>query len=116
MTEQEKREIIDELENRMEQKYKGFLTKEDTQSVLKNVRTKWFTQQNHVDSPMFRIFGRIIYWQVWELTRKLTCIICGYQYVRHLSGCNYAEDVAEQLCQTIYNLKLQVNKQGDESE
>lgn len=116
MTEQEKREIIDELENRMDQKYKRCLAREDTQSVLKNVRTKWFAGPNRFDSPMFRFFGAVTYWKVWELTRRLTCIICGYKYVRDLSGCSYAEDVAEQLCQTIYNLKLQVNKQEEESE
>lgn len=38
MTEQEKNEIIEEVEKRLEQKYKGCLSREDTQSVLKNVR------------------------------------------------------------------------------
>lgn len=41
MTEQEKIEIIDEVEKRLEQKYKGCLSKEETQVVLKNVREKW---------------------------------------------------------------------------
>lgn len=42
MTEQEKNEIIEEVEKRLEKKYKGCLSREDTQSVLKNVREKWF--------------------------------------------------------------------------
>lgn len=106
MTEQEKSEILDELEKRIEKKYKGCLSKEDTQSVLKNVREKWFAHDLYKkDSPMHNLFGNIIYWQVWELIRKLTCIICGCQYVRHLSGCDYAEEVAEKLCQAVFDIK-----------
>ena len=110
MTEQEKNEIIDEVEKRLEKKYKGCLSREDTQSVLKNVREKWFhnpSERFNWDKPMHKIFGNIIYWQVWELIRKLTCIICGWQYVRHLSGCDYAEEVAEKLCQCVYDLKIE---------
>ena len=109
MTEQEKTEILDELEKRLEKKYKGCIYKEDTQAVLKNVRKKWFTHETHMhkDSPMHKVFGNIIYWQVWELIRKMTCIICGCQYVRHLSGCDYAEEVAEKLCQIVYDLKVE---------
>ena len=107
MTEQEKAEILEELEKRIDQKYKGCLSREDTQSVLKQAREKWFTHDciKGKDSPMHKVFGNIIYWQVWELIRKLTCIICGCQYVRHLAGCGYAEEVAEKLCQTVYDLK-----------
>lgn len=107
MTEQEKAEILDELEKRMDKKYKGYLSKEDTQAVLKNVREKWFTLELNKSSPMHKLFGNIIYWQVWELIRKLTCIICGCQYVRHLSGCDYAEEVAEKLCQCVFDLKTE---------
>lgn len=111
MTEKEKAEILEELEKRIDQKYKGCLSKEDTQVVLKNVREKWFHNPskgwNHLDTPMHKMFGNIIYWQVWELIRKLTCIICGRQYVRHLVGCEYAEDIAEKLCQFVYDLKVE---------
>lgn len=119
MTEREKAEILDELEKRLDQKYKGCLSREDTQSVLKQAREKWFTRDvfsNKPDSPMHKVFGNIIFWQVWELIRKLTCIICGRQYVRHLSGCKYAEEIAEKLCQFIYDLRIEyegkVNNDG----
>ncbi len=110
MTEKEKAEILDELEKRLDQKYKGCLSKEDTQIVLKNVREKWFhnpRERSNWDKPMHKIFGNIIYWQVWELIRKMTCIICGRQYVRHLVDCPYAEEIAEKLCQFIYDLKIE---------
>lgn len=115
MTEQEKNEIIDEVEKRIEKKYKGYLSREDTQAVLKNVREKWFTHEtmSHKDSPMHKVFGNIIYWQVWELIRKLTCIICGCQYVRHLAGNKYAEDVAERICQFVYDLKIEYEAKMD---
>lgn len=116
MTEQEKTEILDELEKRIEQKYKGCLSKEDTQSVLKEAREKWFkydSLRGKKDSPMHKVFGNIIYWQVWELIRKLTCIICGRQYVRHLAGVKDADEVAEKLCQFIYDLKCEYDGRTD---
>lgn len=115
MTEQEKVEILDELEKRIDQKYKGCLSREDTQSVLKQAREKWFKREpfsNKPDSPMHNAFGNIIYWQVWELIRKLTCVILGCQYVRHLSGNKYAEEVAEKLCQFVYDLKVEYDGKG----
>lgn len=116
MTEQEKNEIIEEVEKRLEQKYKGCLSREDTQSVLKNTREKWFKHdplRGERDSPMHKVFGNIIYWQVWELVRKLTCIVCGRQYVRHLAGCEYAEEVADKICQLIYDLKTEYDGRID---
>ena len=35
MTEQEKKELLDELEKRMDEKYKGCLTREDVGTTLK---------------------------------------------------------------------------------
>ena len=110
MTEKEKAEILDELEKRIDTKYKGCLSKEDTQGVLKSVREKWFhnpRKRSNWDTPMHKLFGNIIYWQVWELIRKMTCIICGMQYVRHLAGGKEAEEIAEKLCQFIYDLKVE---------
>lgn len=107
MTEAEKNEIIEEVEKRLEREYKGCLSREDTQSVLKETREKWFKYDpiRGGDSPMHKVFGNIIYWQVWELIRKLTCIICGCQYVRHLSGNKYAEEMADKICAFVYELK-----------
>lgn len=107
MTEQEKQEIISEIEKRIDEKYKGCLSREDTQSVLKNPREKWF---KGYDSPMHILFGNIIYWQVWELIRKLTCIVCGKQYVRHLADIEYADEVAEKICQFVYELKKEYSE------
>ena len=110
MTEQEKNEILDELEKRMEKKYKGCLSKEDTQSALSKPRNKWFRDENGNGSGslMAEAFdSSIISWQVWETIRKLTCVVCGKQYVRHLSEVDGADEIAEKICQFIYDLKME---------
>lgn len=109
MTEQEKNEILNELEARFEKKYKGCLTKEDIQSILKEPRNKWFrdTQGSCSNSLMADAFDNsIIAWQVWETIRKLTCVVCGKQYVRHLEKDDHAEEIAEELCQFVYDLRM----------
>ena len=79
MTEQEKKELLDELEKRIDEKYKGCLTREE----------------------------------VWETIRKLTCVICGKQYVRQLANVENADEIAEKLCQFVYDLKIDFKKQED---
>lgn len=116
MTEQEKNELLEELEQRFEKKYKGCLTKEDVATVLKKPREKWFKDENgHCsNSLMSEAFcSGIIAWQVWETIRKLTCVVCGKQYVRHLKEEDNADEVAEKICQCIYDLKK--GKEAEES-
>ena len=113
MTEQEKQEIIEELEQRLDRKYKGILSHEDVGSVLKVPREKWFRDENgggH-NSLMAEAFDNsIVSWQMWEMIRKITCVICGKQYVRHLSGVKDADEIAEKICQFIYDLRMEVKK------
>lgn len=112
MTEIEKQEIIDELEKRFEKKYKGCLTREGTHSVLKEPRNRWFRDDDGsgCSSLMSEVFGSsIISWQVWEAIRKLTCVICGKQYVRHLSEEDHPEEVAEKICELVFNLRKEKN-------
>ena len=115
MTEQEKAEILDELEKRMEAKYKGCLTKDNVGSVLKVAREKWFNNDHRYnnESLMSNAFGSsIIAWQVWEVIRKLTCVVFGKQYVRHLANEPYAEEVAEKICQFIYDLRMECKEEA----
>lgn len=110
MTEQEKKEIIEELESRFEKKYKGSLFKEDTQTVLKVPREKWFRSENGGGSGslMAEAFDNtVISWQIWEMVRKLTCNICGKHYVRHIAGDEHAEEIAERICQLIFDLRME---------
>ena len=110
MTEQEKQEIINDLESRFEEKYKGIIAKEDVATVLKEPRNKWFRDEYNCghNSPMSQAFGSsIVAWQVWEEVRKLTCRICGKSYVRQLNDNDHADEVAEKLCQLIYDLTME---------
>ena len=117
MTEQEKIEILNELEARFEKKYKEaeapkmeqHLTKEDTQSILKEPRNKWFKDiyGNGCQTLMTEAFDSgIVAWQVWEVIRKLTCVICGKKYVRLLEKEDHADEIAEELCQFVYELRI----------
>ena len=116
MTEQEKKELLDELEKRIDEKYKGCLTREDVATTLKAPREKWFRDENGNgrSSLMMDAFdSSIISWQVWETIRKLTCVICGKQYVRQLANVENADEIAEKLFQFVYDLKMDFKKQED---
>lgn len=123
MTEQEKKELLDELEKRMDElekrmdeKYKGCLIREDVATTLKAPREKWFRDENGIGrgSLMTNAFDSfIISWQVWETIRKLTCVVCGKQYVRQLANVENADEIAEKLCQFVYDLKMDFKKQED---
>jgi hypothetical protein len=72
MSEDEKKALLDELEKRFEEKYKGCLTREDVFKPLKEPREKWFKDENGGcgNSLMAEAFGSsIIAWQVWETIR-----------------------------------------------
>lgn len=114
MTEQEKEALKAEIVEEITAKMKPALMREDTQSVLASPRNKWFRdhQNNKKESAMYEVFGAYIYWQVWENIRRLTCYICGKGYVRQLRESDHADDVAEQLCQLIFNLALERRNGG----
>ncbi|MCI8704188.1 MAG: hypothetical protein HFE60_07890 [Anaerotignum sp.] len=106
MTEEEKKEIVDELEKRLEEKYKLMLAKEHSGAVLREPREKWFNSPDRCahNSIMANAFGGPFYsWQVWENVRKLTCQICGKRYVRELAGDKMA--ICERLCQIVFDLR-----------
>lgn len=106
-----KEEILSELEDRL----KGVVIREDTQSALKEARNKWFKDEGigRKRSPMYEVFGNVVFWTVWELIRKLTCLICGCGYVRQLKYHDEANEIADRLCQTVYDLRKEyLEKKG----
>lgn len=115
MTEQEKKELLDELEKRIDKKYKGCLSREDTQSVLKAPREKWFRDNNGGNSSLMSeaFDSTIISWKVWETIRRLTCVVCGKQYVRQIANIENADEIAEKICQFVYDLKMEFKDQED---
>ena len=112
MTEQEKQEIIDEVEKRLEEK-KYIRHTDGTRTVFQGIRDKWFRDESGTTyySLMTGAFNEPgISWQVYELIRRLTCLIHGKQYVRHVVGDDKASDTAEKICQFIYDLRMEVKK------
>lgn len=50
----------------------------------------------------------------WANTiNTVTCVICGKQYVRHLANVENADEIAEKLCQFVYDLKMGFKNQED---
>lgn len=110
MNEQEKQEIIAEVEASIMEKMKGRVIREDTQAVLSKARHKWFkysVSKKSADSPMYAVFGTYTYWAVWEMIRKLVCFICGVGYVRNLENKADADEIADKLCQFVYDLRVE---------
>lgn len=118
LEEREKQEIIDELEERIERKYKGILTGEDVQSILREPREKWFRDENDSGhkSLMTQAFNNsIVAWAVWEQIRRLTCRVCGKSYVRQLTEDDNADMVAEKICALVYALAIKHRRKDGDS-
>lgn len=107
ITEAEKEQIKAEIMADIDDKLKGTLTKEDTQSVLSDVRHKWFDNSGYT-GKMTDVFESYTAWKIWEAVRKITCLICGTGYVRRLSGKgDIANEIGDKICQIIYDLRKQ---------
>lgn len=113
MTEQEKQEIIAEVEKSVMDKVKDKIIKEDTQKTLKVPREKWYGERfsHRRESVMVQAFDSpYMAWDAWEHIRRLTCLVCGSRYVRQLEGDPNAEKVCEEICQKIYDLRMELTK------
>ena len=102
ITAEEREQLKAEILAELNQTLKGVLTTEATSSVMAEARNKWFGH----DGKMDEIFDTYVAWKIWEHVRKITCLVCGENYVRRLSGKEeVANSVAECICQTIYNAR-----------
>ena len=105
ITPEEKEQLKAEIMADIKEEFKGTLLKEDTQSVLAEVRHKWFGNSGYA-GKMIDVFESYTAWKIWEAVRKLTCLTCGEGYVRRLSGKeDTANGVADKLLQTVYDLR-----------
>lgn len=119
MTPEEREALKNEIVAEISEQFKGIAIQEDVQGVLSDVRNKWFrdceNSNRYTGSVMFNLFGAVTYWKVWELIRKLVCLICGVGYVRQLGSLNDRERInriAEILCQTVYDLREEFVREG----
>lgn len=105
ITQAEKEQLKAEIMADIKEELKGTLIKEDTQSVLSDVRHKWFGNSGYT-GKMTGVFESYTAWKIWEAVRKITCLICGTGYVRRLSGKeDIANEIGDKLCQIIYDLR-----------
>ena len=107
MTEQKEQEIVDRIEKRVLEKLEKSVCKEDTQKVLQEPRNKWFRDANGsgTDSLMANALGNsFVAWSAWEQIRRLTC------------EDDHAEEVCEQICQTIYDIAMMRKKDDQNGE
>lgn len=109
MDPKEREELKEEILVELQERLKGVVIREDTQAALKETREKWFKDAGMwpARSPMYEVFGNVVFWTVWELIRKLTCLICGVGYVRQLKDHDEANEIADRLCQTVYELRTE---------
>lgn len=116
MTEQEKEALKAEILSDLEEKFKGVAIREDVHGVLAETRNKWFKSPSggiESKSPMYDAFGACTYWKTWELVRKLVCLICGCGYVRQIENKASANEIAESLCNLIYDLRIREKEAQD---
>lgn len=111
MTETEKKEIVQavlaELKN---------APKPTTARGLTPTHEKWFRDENGCASTS--LMGKALNYDgpraysIWELTRRATCAICGVRYVTQLKDLGEANEIADKICQTIYDLTIERNYNG----
>jgi len=115
MTDQERQQLKNELMKEIiaEIKEQNIKTKDKTATALAVTREKWFRcndkrnkYQNSVMGKAFDTIDSAAMHKVWELTHKLTCYICGEKRINDLKDTDFANEVAEKLCQTIYDLRV----------
>lgn len=79
--------------------------------------TAWHQYGSGTDSLMANALGNsFVAWSAWEQIRRLTCVACGKKYVRQLTEDDHAEEVCEEICQTIYDIAMMRKKDGQNGE
>lgn len=110
MIAQELRDYIDEAVKRA---VAEIPQKEYTPRLLEPTHTKWFRDEhgNSASSKMGKAFGGdgVRTAQIWDHVRPVCTAICGKAYVRQISldDAAYINEVADKICQLIYESKLE---------
>ncbi len=122
MTEQEKQQLKAELMKEIfeEINSKNLKIKDSPQTALKTVREKWFRNNDnkkdkYSTSIMATSFDIHIQHRIWEAFTKLTYYINGEKVIRDLKDTDFANYVADKLCQTIYDLRKEYIEKSKEA-
>lgn len=112
MTDQEKQEIIAEVKSSvMNEVKKEIGAKERIQKALEGPREKWYGERGSTrrESTMCQAFPTpYMAWDAWEHIRRLTCLVCGERYVRQIENNPDAERICDEICQKIYDLRIEI--------
>lgn len=113
MTEQEMNKIIAEVAKVVKTEMKNEIEVKNGRNVtkpLEQAKAKWFRSRKHNSKKgaMSNAFDVYDVSKVWDHVRRLTCYICGVKYVQELEGCMEAEEICDELCQKIYELRKKV--------
>ena len=104
MTELEREQIVEEVIKRIGG------NKQVTPRALTETHEKWFRDDKGTSyhSKMTKALGDpSATYSIWELVRRATCVCCGVQYVRQLKNIEKANEIADKICQLIYDLAIE---------
>ncbi len=114
MTDQEKQQLKDEIMKEVLAEMNKLEDKDHSKQTLQEVREKWFKGEklnslstSTLESTMEKVFGRFVPWKVWDEVRRITCRICGVGRLTNLEDTKFANHVADKLCQTVYDLRVE---------
>ena len=113
-------EMIEEIKKELKNDIKGEITKnkKTNKDVLKNFREKWihkapYNRPKTIVLPIETVYGGDR-WVLWECIRKITALIYDERHIAQLEGKEYAEEICEELCQMLFNIKVKYDyKRGD---
>lgn len=94
--------------------------KEFTPRLLSPTHIKWFRDEkgNASNSKMGKAFhgDGVRTYQIWDRVRPICTAICGKAYVRQVSidDAEYINEVADKLCQLIYDSKIEFDRRKKE--
>jgi len=108
--------IIEEVVRRLQGDKRIIDNATTTPRALMPTHIKWFRDENGAsyNSLMTKATGEPYRsWQIWELIRRATCVCCGVQYVRQLKNVEQANEIADKICQLIYDMAMEY-KDGED--
>lgn len=103
MTNEEREQIVQEVLKAL-----GTVKTENRSRALVPTLDKWFRDEkgSTYGSKMAEALNGNTQgaYAIWELIRRATCLLCGCQYVRQIKDADRANEIADTICQTIYEL------------
>jgi hypothetical protein len=112
MTEVEKNVVKSEIIEELQKKY-DIVPKKQHRRFVRSLKV-WITGANRFkDSPFYEAFGPVAYYRAWEHIRGLATLICGESYVRDIEDIDYADDLANELCEFVYQKRIDYIKEHE---